>query len=434
MKQAGSQTYRILVVDDDQPMREFSRRMLQQTGFACDAVRDGIDAEKALLLHRYDAVLTDLRMPRKHGHQLILDLLSKQSCPLIVVLTGICEPKIAFDLISRGVSDFLLKPCNYDLLAAKLRALLQHPNGKAPTHIEDRATPIEIQIDKAAQTLNAQLAGVTESFQTTIQNLTKQKERLEDDLLRSVRVLENLMSLGPSGVESHASRTERMAHALGTALGLQRVELQRLRVAALLHDIGQFGMPDSIRNAPPWTLPSEQLAVYQRYPIIGAAVVAEIPGLEDVVTLIESHAENYDGSGFPAQRRGEAIPLGARILRIADGLDTHLSHHTDGDSFEIARVHLVSQRDRAYDPGLTPLVLQFLTEINRKEDQNNATIVRVEDLKPGMILAEGLYDPHGHFLVRAGAPLTPSMLTLLRRLIPCQSIGVHPTRHDSGID
>ncbi|HTU25573.1 MAG TPA: response regulator [Pirellulales bacterium] len=115
---------RVLVVDDEHALRMLMVRALSERGFECDAARDG---EQALLLvsaDHFDAVVTDLRMPTMNGHSLVVELLNRANPPVIVVLTGVTEPKLAKDLIARGVDDIIFKPIEPTVLAAKMRALV----------------------------------------------------------------------------------------------------------------------------------------------------------------------------------------------------------------------------------------------------------------------------------------------------------------------
>ncbi len=424
MKTPGAKSYNVLVIEDEDIIRDLTRRSLEQRGFRCETAPDGIAAENMMRRRPFDAVVVDLRMPRKHGHQLIADILQERVHPVVVVLTGLCEPKLVQDLLVRGVADIMLKPCNYDLLAAKLQTYLEHRQTAGGGQTGANPLSFGAQLDNTTQSLKMQLEEVSNSFRDTIQQLTRQKESLEEDLVRSIGVFESLMSLGESKNESHACRVEHLACSIGEAAGLTRMELKHVRVAALLHEIGQFGMPDAIRRSSPGELAPAHYETFKRYPEIGAALISEIPGLEPVVALIESHAENWDGTGFPNRKRGRDVFLGARIVRIADGVDAWVQAFTGADARDAVREHLADQRGKAYDPDLVPLMLKHLSETRDDSADEACELIEVSSLTAGMTLAEGLYDERGQFLARNGATITPTMLDLLTRLVPGRSIRV----------
>jgi DNA-binding response OmpR family regulator len=117
-------SYRALVVDDDPAVRHLTIHALVNAGFACDAAADGLHAKEILTSASYDVVVTDLRMPGFNGHALAVDLLKVNERPAIVILTGVLEPRLAGDLIRRGVDCVEFKPVRYDLFSAKVKAVV----------------------------------------------------------------------------------------------------------------------------------------------------------------------------------------------------------------------------------------------------------------------------------------------------------------------
>ncbi len=117
-------TYRALVVDDEPAVRNLAIRALQREGFSCDAAADGVEAEQMIPGRRYDVIVTDLRMPNKNGHVLASNILLMPNHPVVVIVTGVLEPKIAKDMTMRGVDCIEFKPVNYPLFAAKVRGLV----------------------------------------------------------------------------------------------------------------------------------------------------------------------------------------------------------------------------------------------------------------------------------------------------------------------
>lgn len=114
---------RALVVDDDALVRNLTIRALHREGFTCDAAHDGAEAMELMADRHYDVVVTDLVMPNRHGHWLASEALKATRPPLVVVLTGVLEPRLVKDLLIRGVASVEFKPTNYDLFAAKVKAL-----------------------------------------------------------------------------------------------------------------------------------------------------------------------------------------------------------------------------------------------------------------------------------------------------------------------
>jgi DNA-binding response OmpR family regulator len=116
--------FRALVVDDEVALRLLTVRELSRRNFECDAAHDGLQARELLASRHYDVVVTDLRMPGLNGHALAVELLKRENRPAVVVLTGMTEPKLAKDLIARGIDDIVFKPVDQGILAAKVEALV----------------------------------------------------------------------------------------------------------------------------------------------------------------------------------------------------------------------------------------------------------------------------------------------------------------------
>jgi DNA-binding NtrC family response regulator len=117
-------TIRALVVDDEEGIRRLAMMALARQGVTCNSASSGQEAMALLEATRYDLVLTDLRMPQGHGHSLCLDILARQDRPVLVVLTGVLEQRLAEDLKARGVDRIYFKPVKFGPLAADLYALI----------------------------------------------------------------------------------------------------------------------------------------------------------------------------------------------------------------------------------------------------------------------------------------------------------------------
>ena len=116
--------YQALIVDDDPIARRTVGFALGREQFRCSYAIDGVDAGRQLAEQRFDVVVTDLRMPNKHGHALAVELMQSESRPLIIVHSSIDDPRLAKDLLLRGVDDVVYKPTNYEAFAAKVKSLV----------------------------------------------------------------------------------------------------------------------------------------------------------------------------------------------------------------------------------------------------------------------------------------------------------------------
>jgi HD-GYP domain-containing protein (c-di-GMP phosphodiesterase class II) len=169
----------------------------------------------------------------------------------------------------------------------------------------------------------------------------------------------------------HSKRVGFYATQIGTALGLDQEALRTLNDAGVLHDIGKIGIKDEILLKPQPLTPDEQ-KIMQQHPLIGEAIVKPVRSLSKVITLVRHHHERFDGTGYPSGLKGEEIPLGARILSVADTYDSMVTDrpYRKRLPLEEAKAELKRGAGVQYDPMVTDAFLRILAE---KEQRLAAT-------------------------------------------------------------
>src|SRR4029077_7280712 len=175
---------------------------------------------------------------------------------------------------------------------------------------------------RSAQKLRA----AAETIQTQNVSLEHANKLLKE---RSTAAMQSLSATGDARdayTAGHSRRVQQLARAIGRELGLSQAELDLLGHAALFHDIGKLAIPDAILLKPA-SLTGEEAALMQRHAEECPRIIDRLGFLQDAVPAIRHHHERFDGTGYPDGIAGEEIPLGARIIHVADALD---SMHTTG--------------------------------------------------------------------------------------------------------
>jgi diguanylate cyclase (GGDEF)-like protein len=157
---------------------------------------------------------------------------------------------------------------------------------------------------------------------------------LESNYLATLEALSAALDAKDRYSEAHGRETAALCMAVGRRLGCSDDELRYLEYGALLHDIGKIGIPGSILNKP-GPLTAEEFAIMRQHPVIGERILAPVPFLAPILPMVRGEHERYDGGGYPDGLKGEAIPLGARIIFACDAFDA-------------------MARDRAYRRALSP--------------------------------------------------------------------------------
>ena len=156
----------------------------------------------------------------------------------------------------------------------------------------------------------------------------------------------------------HSQRVSEMALALSEVLGLKREEVDKIHVAAHLHDIGKIGVPDAVLNKPDRLSPEEWEAI-KKHPQTGADILSKSRHLNELKDIVLYHHERYDGKGYPKGLKGEDIPLGARIIAICDSIDAMTSDrgYRKAYSLEYCYEEINNNLGKMFDPDIGLLAL-----------------------------------------------------------------------------
>jgi HD-GYP domain-containing protein (c-di-GMP phosphodiesterase class II) len=205
--------------------------------------------------------------------------------------------------------------------------------------------------------------------------LLRGNRRLVGSLLREVRdgyesvlfAYEGAISLKDAYTDGHGRRVAACAERIATALGQSPEQANEVREAGLLHDLGKIGVPDAILTKPA-ALDAAEMAEMRRHPVAGARILEAIPALRRHAATVRHHHERYDGKGYPDTLAGELIPLGARIIAVADAWDALTSDRSYRRALprHAALAELTSQEGTQFDPEVVGALRQVLTHVNQK--------------------------------------------------------------------
>lgn len=294
----------ILVVDDEEAIREVVSTMLESKGYRCTAVSNGRAAQEYVKKVTPDLVLSDMIMPEMDGIRLLDWLRSYDPEIPVIMVTAIHDISTALEAIRRGAYDYILKPFEKDQLFLGVGRALQHRR----LVLENREYQLNLQQKVDEQT--AQL-----------QNAFAQLEQSYDDTLEA---LGSALDLKDAETEGHCQRVTAFTVSIAKCVPVHVSYLPVLARAAFLHDIGKMAIPDSILRKP-GPLDNDEKQIMRTHCEIGYNMLTRIPFLRDAAQIVLAHQEFFDGTGYPHGLSGEDIPLGARIFSVADAMDAMIS-------------------------------------------------------------------------------------------------------------
>ena len=191
-----------------------------------------------------------------------------------------------------------------------------------------------------------------------------QAEQMSELYLATIEALALAIDAKEQTAHNHIRQVQIYATALARALGMSELEVQAVKTASLLHDIGKLAVPDHIL-AKPGPLTSEEFQKVRIHPIVGAEIIASVPFPYPVAPMILSHHERWDGRGYPSGLKAEEIPLGARILCLVDYFDALTSdrpYHKQMSN-EAATALLRQEAGKALDPNAVEVFIRIEPEV-----------------------------------------------------------------------
>ena len=216
-----------------------------------------------------------------------------------------------------------------------------------------------------------------------IEDERRHVQEMSDLHLATIEALTLAIDAKDQTAQSHIRRVQVYAAGLAKALGMSEQEIQGVKTAALLHDIGKLAVPEHILSKP-GPLTQEEFQKIRIHPQVGAEIISAVPFPYPVAPLILSHHERWDGRGYPQGLRGEDIPLGARILTVVDYFDALTSdrpYHRAMDH-DAALALLGQEAGKALDPAIVSLFVQQLPMLAAEADRQEQAPSRRLTLEP----------------------------------------------------
>lgn len=358
---------KILFVDDDLNIldgfkRQFRKILAMQTA---SGGREGLE----ILAHEgpFSVIVSDLRMPGMDGIQFLSRAREAAPESVRMLLTGYADLETAIDAVNQGnIFRFLTKPCKSEIL---LKA------------ISDGARQYDL--------------------------VTAERELLEKTLRGSLKVLSEILQLVNPEAFGRASRVTHYAREVGK--GMRVADVWQLETAASLSQIGCVILPETALRKLylGQELTGEESQLFSMHPFVASDLLANIPRMQTVSEIIAFQEKNFDGSGVPVDgRRGEQIPMGARILRVVLDFDTLLAKGNK----KLKAMEQLTARAGLYDPG----VLSALAEVISDETGFTKAFLTAKELQDGMVLSEDVLLLSGRLLVARGYKVNRTLRERLR--------------------
>jgi protein-histidine pros-kinase len=294
------QQTRVLIVDDEEAVRNTLSRFLVRRGYDVLEAGAGPEALRQVREGRPALVLLDIALPEIAGTDLIPEILDIDPDVGIVMLSGQGDARTVATCMQRGALDFLTKPVVLDALDRALAKALR----KRDTLAQDRELSGWLKREVGERTLDLEHA----------------RGRQEELTVSMLEALVAALEAKSTYLAGHSARVGEFAATIAAQLGLMDDEVEQIRAAGRLHDLGMIGIRESVLDKV-GALTEEEYLHVQEHPVIGSRILAPLSHLGPVADFVRGHHERWDGQGYPDRLAGYDIPLGARIIQAAEVYD-----------------------------------------------------------------------------------------------------------------
>ncbi len=410
----------ILLLDDDELIIKALNRVLRSSDYRLLSATDSETAFSMLRENPIHVVVSDYHMPDKDGITFLTEVSKQWPNTVRIMLTGCEDQSVAIKAINCGaISRYLSKPWDDDVLKAEVRgALILHQLGHEKRHLEEVTYRQNEELKKLNLTLEERVKARTMEVEQTSDMLDLAYKEMKRSFVNAIPVFANLVELREGSGGGHSRRVAEHCKLISQKLKLKKEEQEDIYFAALLHDIGVIGLPDELSVKPYASLNRDERLRYEQHPVRAQSVLIAMDALNNAGVIIRGHHERFDGKGYPDKLFGDRIPMGSRILSVANDydsliigmlLDTPLSRAE-------AREYLEENKGTRYDPEIVDIYQKILDEIPDSGPIGGELRLFTKDLRAGMILSKDLVNGDGVLLLTKDHVLSENVINKITAL------------------
>ncbi len=411
MSEEKQPAFSLLLVDDEPNILSALKRLFRRNGHTIHTAESGAEGLKILQQQPVDLIISDMRMPEMNGAEFLEQAAKINPNAVRLLLTGYSDINATIEAINKGkIYGYISKPWNETELNLTVNQALEQ---KALRDERDR-------LQKLTQKQNAELKQLNATLEDKVRQRTKQlrlaHKRLKESYFASIPVFASLVRLREEGsAEGHSKRVADHARAVAEKLGLDSDQVRDIYFAGLLHDIGKITLPDDIAGKSEGEMSFPERDRYRKHTQTAESILMTLEPLQNSAHIIAAVHEQFNGKGYPRGLKGEDIPLGARILAIANDYDKLLHGQLLGEKLSAVDAIAWMRESPRYDPYLLTEFIQVLENEGETEGSVRELRLRPEQLKEGMILSRNLLNSDGMLLLAKGYVLREPMLSRIQQ-------------------
>jgi response regulator RpfG family c-di-GMP phosphodiesterase len=337
----------VLIVDDEPSIRRLLTGLLSGEGYRCREAGNSDEAMQRLGESTFSLVLLDNKMPGLPGIELLPRIRSAYPDTPVIMATATTDIDVAIECIRRGAYDYVTKPLALQEVILSVRRAIE----KRRLELENR-----------------------DYRQNLEKKVAEQARKLRQLSLNAITALASALEAKDSYTSGHSRRVAEIGADIARQMDLPQDVIDRVYVAGLVHDLGKIGVGESVLNKPT-SLSDEEQRLVRKHPDVGEHILSPMGDDEGILKIVRAHHERFDGEGYPDGLKGDLIPLGARILAVADAYEAMTSERpyraalTDAQ----ARVELERCRGAQFDSAVVEAFLKLPRPAPRTPPKQSAS-------------------------------------------------------------
>ncbi len=320
-----TESIHVLIIDDDPGMCEALSNVLSEEGYSISVAESGARGIELTSKHFYDAALVDMKLRDMNGLQVLREVRKIHPEMSVIMITAHGAGKSAVEALRKGADAYVTKPLDL---------------GEVTVIVKKEVRNQGLLLEK-----------------------TKQEQELREDFMATIETLAALIEVKDPYLAGHSKDVKKWSCLIAKKIGLSEKEIGDIEMAAVLHDIGKIGVKGKILD----TQGSLTLTEFQEvklHPLLGESAIKHIRKLRNASGIIRHHHEYWDGQGYPDGLKGEEIPIGSRIVSVADAFNAMTSNrpYRRALSDEKAVSRLVMDKGKQFDPAVVDAFADCLRE------------------------------------------------------------------------
>ncbi len=341
---------RVLIVDAEPRSQTMLLQVLEGAGYRCEVAQDALSARALCAAEDFDLVIADVDLPDDAGLGLVEFVLEELPRTATITIMDLDEPELADRAIDLGTYSYVIKPVTPNQVLIAARNALQ----RRKLELENRAH---------RETLEQIVRARTAALERSASRLKLSREEIVRRLSRAVEYRD----------EETGGHTERMSAYSALLAGKLGLDVESIKIASPMHDVGKVALADSLLLRP-GALDDEERAEMERHTWIGYQILAGSGSalLELGATIALTHHEKWDGSGYPRQLSGSTIPMEGQVAAVADVFDALTSDRPYRKAFSLEDTMRImrEERGRHFDPRLVDLFFEDVDQLIEIRDRH----------------------------------------------------------------